>query len=104
VGRIHHTLGFERLEPREKDEHKSMDEWGVGIDDAGRFQAQGLRPGKYRLNLGIREYRRGKFTELGPGSGTGDLEPVGPEKWTPLGEVEVRARETVWFQAAAPRD
>jgi protocatechuate 3,4-dioxygenase beta subunit len=103
-GRIHHSLNFERLEPREKDEYKSMDEWGVGVDAAGRFQAQGLRPGNYRLILAIREYRPGKLIETGPGSGTSDLEPVGPEERIPLGEVEVRARETVWFQASVPRE
>jgi RNA polymerase sigma-70 factor (ECF subfamily) len=104
AGRIHYTLGFDRLEPREKDEYKSMDEWGVGIDAAGRFQAQGLRPGSYRLVLRIREYRPGKFTETGPGSGTRDLEPIGPEERIPLGQVEVRARETIWFQASVPRE
>jgi RNA polymerase sigma-70 factor (ECF subfamily) len=97
-GRIHYSMGFERLEPREKDDYRSMDEWGVGVDAAGRFQAQGLRPGKYRLVLGVREYRPGKFTEMGPGSGMMDLEPAGPETRFPLGEVEVVARQTIWFQ------
>ncbi len=95
---MRYTLGFERLGNRPEGEQKSRDEWGVAVDHAGRFQAQGLYPAAYRLKLTIQEYRLAKFTEIGPGSGRPELAPVGPARSVSLGEVSIRSLETVLFR------
>ncbi len=96
-GRMHYTLRFDRLDPRAEGQEKSGDEWGVAVDHAGRFQAQGLHPGAYRLSLTMQEFRLGKFTEIGPGEGRPELAPVGPARSVSLGEVAIRPRETILF-------
>jgi hypothetical protein len=48
------------------------------------------------------EMERGETVHVGPSGGFVSNRPVGPEETTVLGEVEVRARETTVFDAAAP--
>jgi len=102
-GRRHLTqsLEFQRLGPPGGAGEKSRDEWGVQVDPSGSFQAQGLRPGRYRLVLRQQEIRLGRLTETGPGSGHRDLETAGPESTAVLGEVEVEPGRTTYFHGKA---
>jgi hypothetical protein len=79
-------------------------EWSFPVDRSGRFEAQGLRPGTYRISVKSRAYRRGRFEETGPGWGISMPEPVGPEKTGVLGEVEIRPGETARLHAKVPEE
>jgi len=101
---VHHALVVELVGASDEEarQARANGKWRFPIDGSGRFQAQGLRPGTYRIALRSRAYRRGPFEETGPGWGNSRLEPAGSESAAPLGEAEVRAGETAAFHARAP--
>jgi protocatechuate 3,4-dioxygenase beta subunit len=102
---LHHAVEVELVGASEEDSKRARanGEWSFPVDRPGHFQAQGLRPGLYRLSLKSRPYRRGKFEETGPGWGNSRLEPAGPERVAQLGEVEVRTGETATFNGKVSR-
>jgi protocatechuate 3,4-dioxygenase beta subunit len=71
-------------------------------DSSGLFVAEHLAPGTYRVILKEQEMEAGEAVHLGPMGGFQASVPRGEEKKTPLGEVEVRARETSRFTARKP--
>jgi protocatechuate 3,4-dioxygenase beta subunit len=74
----------------------------IWADPEGRYAAENLKPGRYVLKVKKQEMERGEIVHVGPSGGFASNRPVGPEETTVLGEVEVRARETTVFDAAAP--
>jgi len=97
-----HRLVFEKLrgEKTPEAEKSQTERWGTGLDPAGHFHAENLRPGQFRISVKSQAYREGKFIELTPGGGIGQRESVGREETTALGEVEVRAGETTRFRGS----
>jgi len=73
----------------------------IWADPEGRYAAENLKPGRYVLKVKKQEMERGETMHLGPSGGFVANRPVGPEEVTVLGEVEIRARETTVFDAAA---
>ncbi len=74
------------------------------IDPYGRFKTEGILPGTYRIEVEatlVEESERGR---VGPTGGFIAHRPVGPARVFPLGEVEVRPRETASFEAAVPEE
>lgn len=102
---LHHTVNVELVGASDEDSKRARanGEWSFPVDRSGRFQAQGLRAGIYKISLQSRPYRRGKFEETGPGWGNSRLEPAGPGQVAELGEVAVRTGETATFNAKASR-
>jgi protocatechuate 3,4-dioxygenase beta subunit len=74
----------------------------VYADPQGRFRAESVPVGTYTVVLIEQEMERGKMTHLGPMGGYQTMKPLGAEKETVLGEVEVAARRTARFNAAVP--
>jgi hypothetical protein len=97
-----HRVIFERLggEKTPEAEKSQTERWGTGLDPAGHFQAENLRPGLFRISVKSQAYREGRFIELTPGGGIGQREPVGREESIVLGEVEVRSGETTRFRGS----
>ncbi|MGH7378304.1 MAG: hypothetical protein ACREKK_12915, partial [Candidatus Methylomirabilales bacterium] len=96
--RVHHAVLLERLG---SDGKRQPDMPNASVDPLGRLRADSLLPGTYRIALKRQEFKPGKFTEVSPGAGHQALEPVGPGEVTTLGEVEVRAGETAFFEGKA---
>ncbi len=103
--RLNHSLDLKRIEAEEKEpKGKRGRSYGMPIhlDPQGNFRADSLAPGTYRLEMKKQEVEQGEVVHLGPSGGFSGNKPVGPEEVVPLGEVEVRPRETTTFDATVP--
>ena len=76
-----------------------------GIDPDGRYHANNLRPGFYLIELKKQLTEIGDVVHTGPSGGIVTYNNSnGPEERTPLGEVEVRPRETTVFDVSLPEE
>lgn len=105
---VTHRLDLEKLEPGDGEGEEGRKQGGfrgfqqVYMDPEGRYSANNLLPGLYRLSLTSQEVEMGEVVHVGPTAGFGSNKPVGPEQVLPLGDVEIRARETTVFDAVVP--
>lgn len=76
----------------------------VPIDPEGRYHADSLRPGVVLVELKRQVIERGEVEHHGPAGGTVGSRSAGPEDRIPLGEVEIRPRQTTIFDAVVPGD
>lgn len=104
--RVNYGLYLERMGDGEnaRGAPGSIEASSAYVDPTGRFQADGVPPGRYRILLRKQEFKPGKFVEMSPGAGTQALEPVGGAKTIPLGELEVRSREVATLHCRVETD
>ncbi len=91
-----YRLGLKRYSNEDRgDEAEPKFNWSTStmLRPDGSYEATGLRPGRYRVQLAFQVWRPAED------KGGADTPPAGPDT---IGDVEIRVGETQRFDAAAP--